>query len=190
MSESALGDERINSSQSTINCDDISTINTDLVEESKNVDEGADIVTPMINTSKHLQCREIISQKIGQSKYLEVKPNESSRRPYKRSRYGDVKGSKSTLSSLRNCVYILCCTLSYYILTASGSIVSTRSLKVRLSVNNVPIKYSWIEDAHRQNLSSQLHGWWGRLAFHPMPSLMTYASNPNTCCKYEHTYLF
>ncbi|KAL8521295.1 hypothetical protein ACS0TY_011724 [Phlomoides rotata] len=143
LSETGMVDERISSSQSTINFDDISTTDNDLVEESKNADKGENIVTPMINTSEHFQCREIISPKMGQLKCQEDKPVESSRRPHKRSRYGDVK--------------------------ASGSLVSTCSLKVRLSVNNVPIKYSWMRDAIRQNLSSQLHGWWGRLAFHPRP---------------------
>lgn len=96
MLETGPQDGRISLSQSTINCDDISATNTDLVEEIKNVEKEADIVTPMINTSENLRHREIISPKMSQSEYQDDKPNESSRRPHKRSRCGDVKGNKST----------------------------------------------------------------------------------------------
>lgn len=53
-------------------------------------------------------------------------------------------------------------------------------------MNSVPIENCWIESAISQNLSNQLQGWWGRLAFHPMPCLMRHASKPFTIGKGVH----
>ncbi|KAI3468598.1 hypothetical protein Pfo_025261 [Paulownia fortunei] len=155
---SAVGraDEEVTSFQSTtINCDDTRPANADLVEESKQSDEGADNESPVIDTSQHLQCLGVTSGKTEQLKCQEDKPNESSRRPHKRSRYGDLKDP--------------------------GSLASAHSLTIRLAMNSVSIEHCWMAAAIRQNLSTQLQGWWGRLAFHPMPGLMTHASKPFTC---------
>ncbi|KAK6158440.1 hypothetical protein DH2020_005754 [Rehmannia glutinosa] len=89
-----------------------------------------------------------------QLKCQENQPIESLRRPHKRSRYGDFK--------------------------APSSLISSVSLTVGPTMNSVSTEHCWMVAAIRQNLSTQLQGWWGRLAFHPMPCLTTHASKPLT----------
>ncbi|KAL9177465.1 hypothetical protein ABFS82_01G060100 [Erythranthe guttata] len=84
------------------------------------------------------------------------KPSGSLRRANKRSRYGDLEAHSLTirleiLDQWRN---------------------------ARSDMNSVSIEHCWKKAAVRQNLSSELLGWWGRLAFHPKPCLSTHPSKP------------
>ncbi|KAL3635759.1 hypothetical protein CASFOL_020306 [Castilleja foliolosa] len=130
-------------------------VNNDHIEP-ENVDlveenEGADNEFPCIDTS-NLECIGVTSRKMDLLNGQDCLPNGfSSRSPHKRSRQEDLKGDDSTL-----------CTLGP-------------------TVDPVLVEHCWMIAAIRENLSSQLQGWWGRLAFHPRPcSLITNASKPLT----------
>lgn len=81
---------------------------TDVVEnDSKQRDGGADHVSPLVEPSDDLVCREVevSTRRMDQLKCLEERYNSTSRRPHKRSRCGGIIGDKSILSSLyRECV--------------------------------------------------------------------------------------
>lgn len=106
----------------------------------------ADDESPVIHNLRDLECVGVTSETT----------NESSRKPPKRSRYGDLK--------------------------ARGSSISAHPLMLSLGVNSESIKPCWMAAAIRKNLSAQLKGWWGRLVFHPRPCLMTHSPRPFTCC--------
>ncbi|KAG8375119.1 hypothetical protein BUALT_Bualt10G0067200 [Buddleja alternifolia] len=179
----------ITSIQPTLtNCKDPNTAYTNLVEKSKQNDERADNESPVVDTSHSLQGLGATSWKIERSKCLEDKSGELSRRPSKRSRYGDLKAPRSLISadslalrldinsvSLKNNV-------GWKLLLAPRSLISAHSLALHLDINYVSIKKQcWMEVAIRQNLSPQLQGWWGRLAFHPLRCLTVPAPKSFTC---------
>ncbi|KAL6549845.1 hypothetical protein OROMI_020333 [Orobanche minor] len=152
-----LSDVRITLFQSpTVDGDHTMPANSDLVEQNSQSNEGAVSESPVIDT---LECNHglgVTSRKTVQSKCLENQNNESSpRRPHKRSRQGGFK--------------------------APSTLVSSQSLTLDPTMDSVLVKHCWMVAAIRQNLSSQLQGWWGRLAFHPMPCLMTHASKSLDC---------
>lgn len=175
MSEAGLAEEKMNMSQPRMeNCNKTTGTVTDMVKDSTHRDEGTDTVSPLIEPSDDLLCCEVtsqmdhevilephflnepetISRKMDQLKCLEDESNIISRRPHKRSRYGDT--------------------------IASGFPISASFLTVRMALNSMSTRHCWMADAIRQNLSTELNGWWGRLAFHPMPCLMTCALKPST----------
>ncbi|GER41527.1 GRF zinc finger / Zinc knuckle protein [Striga asiatica] len=134
----------------------------DLVEEKSDEAEGNEL--PEIGPSENLHYHQgVSSDKTEKQKCQENQPHKSSRRPHKRSRHGGLKVSSSTGP-----------------LAVSSSLVPSQPVTIP-AMNSVSVKQCWMAAAISQNLSIQLEGWWGRLAFHPMPSLTTHASKSLNC---------
>ncbi|XP_057802499.1 uncharacterized protein LOC131017790 [Salvia miltiorrhiza] len=163
MIEACQAEERALSRSGIVNCNGEVT---DAVEVSKQRDEGTDHVSPSVETCDDLMCREVtssrrmdrevVSGKMDRLKYPEEKSNLTSRRPHKRSRYGDI--------------------------IASGFPISASFSTVRVALNSTSTRHCWMVDALRENLSTELNGWWGRLVFRPKRCLMTYALKPSISC--------
>ncbi|CAA0812077.1 GRF zinc finger / Zinc knuckle protein [Striga hermonthica] len=161
-----LSDLRVTLFQSPAgHVDHAKTAYTDLVEENNQTYEAEGNEFPGIGSSENLHYHQgVSSDKTEKQKCQENRPHKSSRRSHKRSRHGGLKGVSSSTGSL----------------AVSSSLVPSQSVTIP-AMNPVLIKQCWMVAAIRQNLSSQLEGWWGRLAFHPMPSLTTHASNSLNC---------
>ncbi|XP_042036951.1 uncharacterized protein LOC121782992 isoform X1 [Salvia splendens] len=130
---------------------------TDVVEnDSKQRDGGTDHVSPLVEPSDDLVCREVevTPRRMDQLKCLEERSNSTSRRPHKRSRCGGI--------------------------IASGFPNYASFATVRVALKSTSTRHCWMADAIRGNLSTELNGWWGRLVFHPKRCLMSYELKPST----------
>ncbi|XP_051137632.1 uncharacterized protein LOC127255905 [Andrographis paniculata] len=127
--------------------DSLNSMNVNFVDKRTQNDETADKKSPVNDGSQRVQYVGAVPRKIRKFKHQDEKSHESSRRSPKSS-HGDFK----------------------------GSLTCDRPHTVHLVEKSASIQHSWMAAAISQNLSDELQGWWGRLAFHPMPSMGIHAS--------------
>ncbi|KAH6760926.1 hypothetical protein C2S51_017875 [Perilla frutescens var. frutescens] len=219
MLEAGQAEERMNLFESrTENCKKTSSTVTDMVKDIKQRDEGTDPVSSLFEPSDDLPFPDVTSQPMDQLKCLKGKSSIISRRPRKRSCYGDTIGGEGTdpvsplfepsddilfpdVTSQPMDHEVISCKMNqvkclkgksnttsrrphkrscYGDTIASGFLISASFLTVSLGLNSMSTRDCWVEDAIRQNLSTELNGWWGRLVFHPTSCMMTCALRSST----------
>lgn len=98
MMEARQAEERMSSSQSgRVDCN--GGVTDAIEDDSKQRDEGTDHVSPLVEPSDDLVCREVTPWRRDQLKGMEERYNLTSRRPHKRSRCGGIIGDESIRNS-------------------------------------------------------------------------------------------